>query len=65
MFRAGLSAIGVGLFLCVSCEEHHVGEYPEIQRDRVAEAKNANRSEQGAPSASATPVEFFPEKKSP
>ena len=65
LFRAGLGAIGVTLLLSISCEEHHVGEYPEVQRDRMAEAKHANRSEQDAPSASATPVEFFPEKKSP
>jgi hypothetical protein len=66
LFRAGLSAIGAGLFLCVSCEEHHLGEYPEVQRDRLAEARQANRVEEDKPPAtSPTPVEFFPEKKSP
>jgi hypothetical protein len=66
LFRAGLGAIGVALLLSISCEEHHLGEYPEVQRDRLAEAKHASRSEQGGvPEASPTPVEFFPEKKSP
>ena len=66
MLRAGLGALGVALFFSISCEEHHLGEYPEVQRDRIADAKNKNRAKQdAAPSASATPVEFFPEKKSP
>jgi hypothetical protein len=66
LFRAGLGAIGVTLLLSISCEEHHLGEYPEVQRDRMAEAKQANRGEQDvAPETTPTPVEFFPEKKSP
>jgi hypothetical protein len=65
LFRAGLGVLGAALFLSISCEEHHVGEYPEVQRDRLAETKNANRAQQDAPSPSATPVKFFPEKKSP
>jgi hypothetical protein len=66
LFRAGLGAIGLALFLCLSCEEHHVGEYPEVQRDRLAEARQASRAEENKPPAtSPTPVEFFPEKKSP
>jgi hypothetical protein len=66
LLRTGLGALGVSLLLFVSCEEHYVGEYPEAQRDRVAEAKQANRSEQtDASAASPTPVEFFPKAKSP
>jgi hypothetical protein len=66
LLRAGLAAIGIVLFFSIACEEHHVGEYPEVQRDRLAEAKQTTRHKQGdAPSASATPVKFFPEKKSP
>jgi hypothetical protein len=66
LFRAGLGAISVTLFFSISCEEHHLGEYPEVQRDRLAEAKDANHREQsGAPETSPTPVQFFPEKKSP
>ncbi len=63
---AGLTLVGLIMVLSISCEKHHLGEYPEVQRDRLAEAKKASRSEQsGVPVASATPVRFFPEKKSP
>jgi hypothetical protein len=66
LLRAGLGVIGVALLLSISCEEHHAGEYPEVQRDRLAEAKQASRREQGGvPATTATPVKFFPEKKSP
>jgi hypothetical protein len=65
LFRAGLCLLGLALMLSVACEEHHLGEYPEVQRDRLAEAKQNSRNEQSAPAASATPVEFFQEKKSP
>jgi hypothetical protein len=66
LFRAGLCAIGLALLLSISCEKHHVGEYPEVQRDRLAEARYSTRTEQGsAPATNATPVKFFPEKKSP
>ncbi|PZR76231.1 MAG: hypothetical protein DLM52_06370 [Chthoniobacterales bacterium] len=58
--------LGAAALLSVSCEEHHLGEYPEVQRDRLAEAKNATRAEHTSPpAASATPANFFPEKKSP
>jgi hypothetical protein len=65
LLRAGLGVLGAALFFSISCEEHHVGEYPEVQRDRLAEAKHARRSEQPAPESSPTPVQFFPETKSP
>jgi hypothetical protein len=66
LFRAGLCAIGAALFLSISCEQHHLGEYPEVQRDRLAEAKQAKRAEQtGAPAVSPTPAQFFPAKGSP
>jgi hypothetical protein len=63
---------GVSIILICSCEKHRVGEMPEVQKENVELARNA---EKGAPSgeeskassgrASATPAEFFPEKKSP
>jgi hypothetical protein len=62
---AGIIFTGAALLFSISCEKHHLGEYPEIQRDLTAtldkEASNL------APEASATPtpVKFFPEKKSP
>ena len=64
LFRAGLVACGIALLVICSCEKHHLGEYPEVQRDRLLEAQH--RAEP-APSAlpSATPVNFFPPPKSP
>ena len=64
--RTGIAFACTLALFSISCEEHHVGEYPEVQRDRLAEAKQARRSEQGAaPAVSPTPVNFFPENKSP
>jgi len=64
LFRAGLVACGVALLLICSCEKHHLGEYPEVQRDRLYEAQH-----QAEPAAStlpsATPVNFFRQTKSP
>jgi hypothetical protein len=63
--RVGIAIISAVALFSISCEEHHLGEYPEVQRDRLAEAKQTNRAGQdAAPGASATPVNFFP-KKSP
>jgi len=55
------------VFMVCSCEKHHPGEYPEVQRD-LTEVKNkpenAADSPAAAPTASAqpTPAEFFPTK---
>lgn len=60
--RAGLLSIGVVLISLCACEEHHLGEYPEVQRDRLAEAnaeKHHDRSSDNA-AVSPTPVNFFP-----
>jgi hypothetical protein len=62
-----LSAAAV--ILCCSCEKHRVGEDPEVQTERVEKAGGAERTspaekenaETPATTASATPVEFFPE----
>jgi hypothetical protein len=64
LFRAGFVACGIALLLVSSCEKHHVGEYPEVQRDRLLEAQHrANPTPSTLPSA--TPVNFFPPTKSP
>jgi hypothetical protein len=66
LFRAGQGALAATLLFSISCEEHHLGEYPEVQRDRLAEAREAKTLEHADPAAvSPTPVNFFPEKKSP
>jgi len=64
LFRAGLVACGIVLLLVCSCEKHHLGEYPEVQRDRLYETQH---HAEPAPSTlpSATPVDFFPQAKSP
>src|SRR5712691_10961310 len=57
------------IFVC-SCEKHHVGEMPEVQREHVelgtVEAKTSGnpreRSTSSSPSPTLTPAEFFPTK---
>jgi hypothetical protein len=65
LLRAGFLAIGVTLLFSISCEKHHVGEYPEIQRDLTAtlDQEASNPAPRG--SATPTPVKFFPQKKTP
>jgi hypothetical protein len=63
--RTGIFLIGAALLLSISCEKHHVGEYPEVQRDLTAtlDKEASNPATGGSPTP--TPVKFFPEKKSP
>jgi hypothetical protein len=57
------------LIFCCSCEEHHLGEMPEVQREHVDLAGGSaddsdlikERSAAPTPSAKPTPAEFFPE----
>jgi hypothetical protein len=54
------------LIIICSCEKHHVGELPEVQKERV----DAKSTTEATPSVSAslkpvatpTPAEFFPTK---
>jgi len=64
LFRTGFGACGIALLLMCSCEKHHLGEYPEVQRDRLYEAKH-HADSATSPLPSATPVNFFPQTKSP
>jgi len=59
--RTGIFLIGAALLLSISCEEHHLGEYPEVQRELMTVSKNPEPAPAG--SATATPVKFFPEKR--
>jgi hypothetical protein len=62
---AGIIFTGAALLFSISCEKHHLGEYPEIQRDLTATLdKEASNPALGG-SATPTPVKFFPEKKAP
>jgi hypothetical protein len=70
--RAASILICAGTFAFLSCEKHHVGELPEVQRDKLNDVKSGRpqMSEHGAPNESAapngsaspaaTPVDFFP-----
>jgi len=61
------------LIFCSSCEKHHLGEDPEVQKEHVDVGENAEEnsapaketSTSVAPTASPTPVEFFPESTPP
>jgi hypothetical protein len=55
------------LFFCPSCERHHLGEMPEVQREQLHPMTAGSATDAAAPfparSASPTPAEFFPEQK--
>jgi hypothetical protein len=61
------------LILLFSCEKHHVGEMPEVQREQVDVASESNETstspEESSPTpspfATPTPAEFFPESTPP
>jgi hypothetical protein len=61
--RTGIFFTGAALLLSISCEKHEVGEYPEVQRELMAVATNPKPDPSPAGSATATPVNFFPEKR--
>lgn len=69
LFRAGLLSISVVLASLCACEEHHLGEYPEVQRDRLTQSENAaGGREDGEPVKSPvtpTPANFFPPQTPP
>jgi hypothetical protein len=63
---------GASLIVICSCEKHSVGEMPEAQKEHVdlgekpaEHSPSAEPNDSPAASASPTPAEFFPEKKSP
>lgn len=68
-YKVGVFVSGVALIFCCSCEEHHLGELPTVQKEHVDLASGTNedsdvvkeRSASPAPSANPTPAEFFPE----
>ncbi|PYL90356.1 MAG: hypothetical protein DMF16_04960 [Verrucomicrobia bacterium] len=61
--RTGIFFIGAALLLAISCEKHHLGEDPEVQRELMTVAHDARPGATPAGSAAATPVKFFPEKR--
>jgi hypothetical protein len=61
--RIGIFVTGVALLFSISCEKHQVGEYPEVQRELMNLPDKAKPDATPAGSATATPVNFFPEKR--
>jgi len=61
--RIGIFFTGAALLLSISCEKHEVGEYPEVQRELMASGRNPKGNPSPGGSATATPVNFFPEKR--
>jgi len=68
------AAISAAAFIfCCSCEEHHLGEDPEVQKENLGTAAagevNSERTNADAESPAATisptPAEFFPESTPP
>jgi hypothetical protein len=60
---------GAALIFCCSCEKHHLGEAPEVQKEHVDEPKGGEENATGpskadvveSPTPKPTPAEFFPE----
>jgi hypothetical protein len=54
------------LIVICSCEKHHVGELPEVQKERVDDKSASEATPPAAlsptPVAKPTPAEFFPTK---
>jgi len=70
MFRSRFSpfaALAGLLLIFSSCERHHVGELPELQRENLnplaPNAEEAKAIEPAPPSVSPTPADFFPNQK--
>jgi hypothetical protein len=59
-----LSGTAALIFFC-SCDKHSVGEFPEVQKEHVDLAQEAEAAPEGkaapVPLTTPTPAEFFPE----
>ncbi len=68
-FRVSPFAALAGLIIVfTSCERHHVGELPEIQREHLnplapEAAEGHAAASVGKPHASPTPANFFPKQQ--
>jgi hypothetical protein len=60
---AGLILTCGALLFSISCEKHELGEYPEVQKEQMILADNPKPGPSPDASATATPVNFFPEKR--
>jgi len=65
----GLAAAALLVLFC-SCDKHHVGELPEVQKEHVDLAEGSEKAPERSTSPSEngpspTPAEFFSPTKSP
>jgi hypothetical protein len=62
-----LAALAGLLIVFSSCERHHVGEMPELQREHLhpltPDAAETKAVEPTPPSVSPTPANFFPKQQ--
>lgn len=62
-----LVALAGLILVFTSCERHHPGEIPDLQKEHFnpleAGSEAAAHAESAAPAASATPANFFPPQK--
>jgi hypothetical protein len=70
MFRfrfSPLAALAGLLLVFTSCERHHLGELPELQKEHLHPLKPAEdetaHARSAAPAVSATPANFFPKQQ--
>jgi hypothetical protein len=66
MFRPRFSpfaALAGLLIVFSSCERHHVGELPEVQREHLTSEAEETHPAEPAAHVSPTPVNFFPTQK--
>jgi hypothetical protein len=70
MFRfriCPLAALAGLIVIFTSCERHHVGEMPELQREHLhpleAAAEGPDRALPHPPAVSPTPADFFPKQQ--
>jgi len=62
---AGIILTVAAILFSISCEKHHLGEYPEIQKDLTATLDKEASDPAAGGSTTPTQVEYFPEKKVP
>lgn len=65
-----IAAAAFPLLLFCSCDKHHLGELPEVQKEHIDLAAKAREPAERSLSPSEdkqtpTPAEFFPPKKTP
>jgi hypothetical protein len=62
-----LAALAALLIVFTSCERHHVGELPELQKEHLHPLERAAeepvRALPAAPVSSPTPANFFPKQQ--